>query len=227
MTSGLAHELNQPLGAIVNYAEGTSEHLRSVPVPLDDLTAVMEKIARQARRASDVIDRLRRFVKKRAPHRSTIDINRLVENMLSLLEHELRQSNVSVALELASQPPAVLVDRVQIQQVLLNLIRNALDAMRDVPSKRRRLTLNTSAADGQTVEVCVSDTGHGLSTEAHSRLFEAFYTTKTDGLGMGLAISRTIVEAHDGRIWATPNSPHGTTFRLTIPIREREVTHAT
>jgi len=226
MANGLAHEVNQPLYAIVNYAKGTSQRLRSAPTGPEDLTDVMEKIARQARRASDVIERLRRFAKKREPHRSTTDLNQLVKDLFKLLEHELRQNAVTVELELAKQLPAVLVDSVQIEQVLVNLIRNALDAMRDVPSKRRRLTLTTSVSDDQAIEVCVADMGEGLSTEAHSKLFDAFYTTKADGLGMGLAISRTIVEAHEGQIWATPNSPHGTIFSLTIPIRQREGTHA-
>jgi len=227
MATGLAHELNQPLYAITNYAKGIIQHLRTATTDAGDLTEVMDKIARQARRASDVIQRFRGFVKKREPHRSTTDLSQLVKDLLKLLEHELRQSGVSVELDLAGQLPAALVDSVQIEQVLVNLIRNALDAMRDMPSKGRRLTLTTSAADDQTVEVGVADTGIGLSTEVQSKLFEAFYTTKADGLGMGLAIGRTIVEAHGGRIWAAPNSPHGTVFRLSIPILEREVTHAT
>jgi len=153
MATGLAHEISQPLYAIVNYAEGTSRRLRSAPTQPDDLTDVIEKIARQARRASDVINRLRGFTKKREPYRSTTDLNQLVKDLLKLLEHELRQSGAAVELELAGQLPAVLVDRVQIEQVLVNLIRNALDAMCDVPSKRRRLTLTTSFADDQAVEI--------------------------------------------------------------------------
>ncbi len=225
MASGLAHEISQPLYAIVNYADGATRQLRDVSAQPEDLSHVMEKIARQARRASNVISRLRAFAEKREPHRSTTDLNQLIKDLLDLLEHELRQSGASVELNLTRELPDVLVDRVQIEQVLVNLIHNALDAMRDEPSTRR-LTIATSADDDQAVEVCVADTGHGLSTEACSKLFDAFYTTKADGLGMGLAISRTIVEAHDGRIWATPNSPRGTIFRLTLPIMERKRAHA-
>jgi len=117
--------------------------------------------------------------------------------------------------------PLLLVDSIQIQQVVLNLVRNALDAMRDVPSNQRELTLHTSAADGGVVEVRVSDTGEGMSDETRRRLFDAFFTTKTEGLGMGLAISRTIIEAHGGQITAAPNSPQGTIFRFAIEAPDR------
>jgi len=120
----------------------------------------------------------------------------------------------------------VLADAVQIQQVVLNLIRNALDAMREVPANERRLTLGTSVAGDDAVEVSVGDTGNGLSTEMCDKIFDPFFTTKADGLGMGLAISRTIVEAHEGRIWADPVSPHGAVFRFTIPTSEEGRNHA-
>jgi len=114
------------------------------------------------------------------------------------------------------------VDAIQIQQVTLNLIRNAVDAMRGISSRKKRLTLTTSIVDGQGVEVCVSDTGIGLSDEVRHKMFDAFFTTKAEGLGMGLAICRTIVEAHEGRIWATPNPPHGTAFRFVIPTQPEQ-----
>jgi len=225
MATGLAHELNQPLYAITNYAKGITQHLRAATADPGDLREVMDKIAGQARRASNVITRLRKFAKKRETQRSTTDLNRLSEDLLNLLEYELRQSGTSLETRFAEQLPGVVVDSVQIEQVLVNLIRNALDAMRDAPPERRRLTLTTSAVDGQAVEISVADTGKGLSPEVQGKLFEPFLTTKTDGLGMGLAISRTIMEAHDGRIWAAPNSPHGTIFRFALPILEQKVTY--
>lgn len=217
MAAGIAHELKQPLSAITNYATGSTWHLQKATADPQDLTDVMEKISAHARHASDIIDRLRSSVRKCEPCRSSTDINQLLADVLKLVEHELRQESVSVRLDLQDELPLVFADAIQIQQVALNLIRNATDATRGMSLKEKQLTLATSVADGETVEVSVCDTGTGLSEEVRRKIFDAYFTTKAEGLGMGLAISQTIVEAHGGRIWATPNSPQGTVFRFVIP----------
>ena len=226
MATGIAHELRQPLYAITNYAAGISWHLQNATADPQELTEAMEKITAQARRASDIIGRLRSTVQKCEPRRSSTDMNELLDDVLQLVEHELRQEGVAVHLDQQDKLPLVLADAIQIQQVAVNLIRNALDAMRDMPSKEKQLTLATSIADGDAVEVCVADTGIGLSEEVRRKIFDAFFTTKAEGLGMGLAICQTIIERHEGRIWATPNSPHGTVFRFVMPTVPRRVNRA-
>lgn len=217
MAAGIAHEVKQPLYAITNYATAITRHLQNATADPRELAEAVGRISAQARRASDIINRLRNTVQKRESHWSATDINDLLNDLLMLVEHELRHESVPVDLDFEERLPLVSADAVQIQQVALNLIRNALDAMRGVSPTQRRLTLSTSAADGDAVEVGVGDTGMGLSDEVRRKVFDAFFTTKAEGLGMGLAISRRIVEAHEGRIWATPNSPHGTVFHFAIP----------
>ena len=226
MAAGLAHELNQPLYAITNYATGINLRLQTAAVDSEELTEVMEKISRQAKRASEIIRRLRNTVQKREPRRSSTDLNDLLQDLLKLAEHELRQNSVSVHLDLHDKLPLVPADAIQIQQVALNLMRNAVDAMLGVSTNQRQLTLITSLVNGQAVEVGVGDSGAGLSDEIRPKIFDPFFTTKAEGLGMGLAISRTIIEAHEGRIWATPNSPHGTVFRFVIPTDEKGLNRA-
>ena len=226
MAAGLAHELNQPLYAITNYATGINLRLQTAAADSEELTEVMEKISGQAKRASEIIRRLRNTVQKREPHRSSTDLNDLLQDLLKLAEHELRQNSVSVHLDLHEKLPLVSADAIQIQQVALNLMRNAVDAMLGVSTNQRQLTLTTSLVNGHAVEVGVGDSGAGLSDEIHPKIFDPFFTTKAEGLGMGLAISRTIVEAHEGRIWATPNSPHGTVFRFIIPTDEKGLNRA-
>jgi len=219
----LAHEVNQPLYAVTNYALGTAMRLRNDAADPAQLGEVMKKITEQARRASDIIERLGDVVRKHEPCRSTIYLNDPIQDVLKLVEHDIRKDSVSVNLDLHGELPLVLADAVQIQQVVLSLVRNALEAMRDTPTKRRRLTLVTTVADDETmVEVDVADSGKGLDAKAGDRIFDPFFSTKPNGLGMGLAISRTIVEAHDGRIWTTPNRPCGAVFRFVIPTAKRE-----
>jgi len=182
-----------------------------------ELNETMEKVIAQARRAADIIDRLRGAVQRREPSTGPTNLNDLLQGSLRLVDHEIRQNSVDVRLDLEQDLSPAFADDIQIQQVAVNLIRNAVDAMRDMPSDQRCLTLTTSVADGDTVEVGVGDTGKGLSDEALGKLFDPFFTTKAEGLGMGLAISRTIIQTHNGRIWATPNSPQGTVFRFVLP----------
>jgi len=225
MAAGIAHELKQPLCAITNYATATSFRLQDATADSQELTDLLEKISAQSQRASDIINRLRGTVRKCEPRRSSTDMNELLNDLLKLVEHELRHEGVSVNLDMQENLPFVFADAIQIQQVVLNLIRNAVDAMRGSSSKQRQLTLITSVTDNDAVETCVGDNGIGLSEEIRGKMFDAFFTTKPEGLGMGLAISRTIVEAHEGRIWAAPNSPRGTMFRFVLPTAKGVPNH--
>jgi two-component system, LuxR family, sensor kinase FixL len=221
MGSALAHELNQPLTAIVNYMQACRRLLQAqfgaVPPRIDD---VMEKAAAQATRAGQIIRRLRQFVEKREAARQIEDLNNVVEEASALALVGAREASVRVMLELAPDLPPVALDKIQVQQVVLNLVRNALEAMAESP--QRQLTIRTCArpsADGRFVaEVGIADTGSGLSDAIAAQLFEPFVTTKPTGMGVGLSICRAIIEAHGGQIRADPNPPGGTIFSFTLPI---------
>ncbi|MGH7788420.1 MAG: sensor histidine kinase [Candidatus Binatia bacterium] len=219
MASGLAHEINQPLAAIVNYAQGSSRRLRNDASEVAAVLPVVDAIAAEALRAGEIIRRLRNMVRKEAPRQDWFDLNALVVETLHLLEPEARQRGVLLRTELAPDLPAVMGDSIQIEQVLLNLVRNAIEALADV-SGRSEVLVVARLVSGEALELSVRDTGPGLPADAPDRVFDAFFSTKSGGLGMGLSISRTIVEAHHGRLWATPNAEGGTTFRLTLPIAE-------
>jgi PAS domain S-box-containing protein len=218
MASGLAHELNQPLSAILYYARGCGRRLRAGGWDFDEVLGVIEKVAVQAERAGAIIDRLRAFVRKRRPQLSPLDINLVVREAVSFAEHEARENGVNINLQLCTTPRPVLADIIQIEQVILNLLRNAIEAMGETEPGNRRLTLQTSNAGSDAVMCAVGDTGCGFSAETASQLFDAFYTSKPDGMGMGLPISRSIIESHGGRLWATPNLSGGATFRFTLPV---------
>lgn len=216
MASGLAHELNQPLCAIVNFAEACLELLETKPTNAD-LRQAMTEVARQAERAGEVIRRLREFVRRRELQRVVLPVNQAVREVIGLTNAEIRQNQVSVKLSLGRRLPGVLADSIQIQQVLVNLVRNAIDAMTEAAVARRHLRIKTCRS-GDYIEVAVSDSGSGIDGGAIEQVFESFYTTKAHGMGMGLSISRSIVEMHDGRLWVTPNADCGVTFHFTIPV---------
>jgi PAS domain S-box-containing protein len=216
MASGLAHELNQPLCAIVNYTEACAEIINRNGQNREQLPEALAEVSRQAARAGEVIRRLRDFVKRREPERQPVDINKLVREVVAFTSVEARHNDVRIRMKLARQPPRVFADSIQIEQVLVNLVRNAGEAMRESTSATRALTIETTRRKGA-VEVAVSDSGPGISDQTKQRLFEPFYTTKPDGMGMGLSISRSILEVHDGRIWVTPNRQGGTTFHFMLP----------
>ena len=216
MAAGLAHEINQPLAAIAAYADGVAVRLKNGAIETDQLKAVVGNIASDAHRAGEVIRRLRRFVRNREPDRTPVDVNSLVLDVAQFVASDATQRQIQVHLKLAEQLPLALTDAIEFQQVLLNLVRNGFDAMTDTPSVDRSLTIR-SETSGKMIEISVEDQGHGLPSETTEQVFEAFFTSKEDGLGMGLAISRSIVESHGGRIWATPTSS-GATFHFTLPI---------
>ena len=182
----------------------------------------MDDVSEQAKRAGRIIHRLRAFVAKSAPRRGPANIRVLCREVGDLLAMDIRQNQVEFRLEVPEDLPAVSVDRVQIQQVILNLMRNAIEAMAGDAAHRRCLKVHGAVAAGSMIEIAVSDTGPACQPEVLDRLFEAFYTTKDAGIGMGLSISRSIVEAHQGRLWAERNPDRGLTFRLALPAVEEQ-----
>lgn len=219
VATGMAHELNQPLAAIANYANGCSRRIQSATATKKELLTAMRQITNQAERASEIIRRLRALAGKQPPIRSEADINHLVREVCSFVEYECSRLGVAIALDLSPAPLRVDVDLVQIEQVLLNLVGNALDALEEVELSRRSLSIR-SARTEQGVLVSVSDSGPGIPPEQIAQLFEPFFTTKDSGMGMGLPISLTIVQDHGGRIWATSEPGSGTQFHVELPCTE-------
>ena len=215
MASALAHELNQPLSAVANYLQGSRRLLQNSPderAPM--IMQAMDKAAEQAVRAGQVIQRLRDFVARGETEKRIESIKKLIEEASALALVAAKDHLVRMSLRLDPSIDLVLVDKVQIQQVLLNLLRNALEAMQT--SERRELIVSTRPADDNMVAVDVADTGSGISPDVASRLFQPFVTTKRQGMGVGLSISRTIIESHGGQITAEPNHGGGTIFRITL-----------
>lgn len=218
MASGLAHEMNQPLAAIMNYVDASVQMLRSRGDTAADLHRAMEDAAAEADRAGQIIHRMNNFLRRTEPHQTSIDLNMLVREALALAARDIRLSEVRLVLDLASDLPHALADRIQIEQVLLNLVRNALEAMQQTPSDSRVLSVRTGRAGADAVQAAVGDTGCGLAPDAAARLFQPFYTTKPTGMGMGLAISRTILRAHGGRLEAAPGPESGAVFTFILPV---------
>jgi two-component system sensor kinase FixL len=218
MAAGLAHEINQPLSAIATYAQACQRLLRQPEPGIDDVVAALEQINAQALRAGEVIRRLRNFVKNREVKREPVNCARLLEDLRTLAETDARLHNIRLRLDCQEPLPTVYADPIQLQQVILNLVRNAIDAMLDAPEDRREVVLMTRELTDGEVEVTVADHGTGLAPEATEHLFNPFFTTKAAGTGLGLAISRSIVRAHGGRLWHTPNDDCGVRFHFTLPV---------
>ncbi len=214
----LAHELNQPLAAISCDARACVHLLQpDRNFDVEELRDSMDHVGKQADRAGEIIRRLRRFVRKAQPTRTTMDINTLVKEVFVLVEGEAHSAGVDVRFELADRLPPVTVDRIQIEQVMVNLMRNALDAMRGLETSPRVLTIRTRMGENDSVEVAVHDRGDGISDDDLPRIFDRFFTTRPSGMGMGLPISRSIAESHDGTLSVTANPDRGTTFHLNLP----------
>lgn len=220
MTSGIAHEVNQPLAAIVSFAEACLRMLKAGTGDLDTFEGALEQIATQGERAGTIIHSLRQLARKGEAELERVDINAMVKDVLALIGHEVRGRRVQIHTELAEELPAVRANRVQIEQVLLNLARNAIEALQECERQDRTMAIGTTLSADGIVEVTVSDTGNGLPKDGMDHVFETFYTTKPDGMGVGLSISRSILEAHGGRLWATPNPAGGTAFHFTLKAWE-------
>ncbi|UVK46058.1 two-component sensor histidine kinase [Mesorhizobium sp. AR07] len=216
LTASIAHELNQPLAAIAINGNAALRWLAGKPANLDEAGKAAERIVRDAERASDLIKRLRALTRRAATKAVWLDVNQMISDTLTLVQNEVGANRVSLRTELAANLPQVQVDPVQIQQVVLNLILNALEAVSGEEERDVAILTSGLGKPGEVV-IAVRDSGRGLNGVQMDRIFDAFYTTKPDGLGMGLAISRSIVESHGGRIWASPEAPRGTTFSFSLP----------
>jgi len=218
LTASLAHEVNQPIAAAVANASACLHWLAAQPPNLDEASAAAMNVVKDGTRAAEIVSHIRLLFKKATPQRELVDLNEVIREMIVLLHSEVTRCSISVRTELAGDLPHVTGDRVQLQQVMMNLITNSIAAMKDV-NGRRELAIKSQRAEDGLIAVCISDSGVGLPPQQADQIFNAFFTTKRDGTGMGLPISRTIVESHNGRLWAAENSPCGASFHLVLPIK--------
>ena len=224
LTASIAHEVNQPLAAIVTNGNACLRWLGGATPNLLEGRQAVERIIKDSYRASEVISRIRSLVKKAPPRSDWVELNEVIVEVLELAHNEARRNHVEIKEQLSDDLPRVRGDRVQLQQVILNLVVNGLETIAKNQDGVRELTVRTERVGDTMVNVAVRDTGQGLDATQIERVFDAFYTTKTDGMGMGLAISRTIIESHGGRLWATANSPKGAVFQFSLPIDAERAT---
>ena len=218
LTTSVAHELNQPLGAILSNAEAAEMFLAADPPALDEVRNILADIRKDDERASEVIQRMRRLLRKQELAPKSIDINEALEEVLKLLNFDASARKVAVKLERTPGLPRVSCDPVHLQQVVLNLVLNGMDVMAELPEEKRRVVVHSGLGDNGAVKIAVADSGPGIPADSLPKLFEPFFTTKKEGMGIGLSIARTIVEAHHGRIWAENNPGAGATFYFTVPV---------
>jgi len=218
LTASLAHEVNQPIAAALTDANTCLRWLTRDQPDLEEAREAASRMVKDASRAAEIVSRIRVLFKKGTPQRELVDINQIIREMVALMRGEATRHSISVQTELAGDLPQLVGDRVQLQQVLMNLMINGLDAMKDGDGTRE-LAIKSQRVDNDQLQVSVSDTGVGLPQEHADQIFNAFFTTKVHGTGMGLRISRTIVESHGGRLWASDNSPRGASFYFTLPIK--------
>jgi PAS domain S-box-containing protein len=217
LTASIAHEINQPLSGIITNSSTCLRMLNGEPPNLEGARETVRRMIRDGNRASDVITRLRNLFKKKEVVAESVDLNEATREVVALSMSELQRNRVIVRTEFAADLPAVVGDRVQLQQVVLNLLRNASEAMNGIENRPRELLIKTERDERDHLRLSVKDAGTGFTPEAAMKLFEAFYTTKSDGMGIGLSISRSIIEAHHGRLWATTNEGPGATFSFSVP----------
>ena len=218
LAASIAHEVNQPLAAVVANGHAGLRWLKVETPNEQEVHDAILRIIRDANRASEVIARIRGFLQRKGPHRTPVHLDEVIGDVISLVQDKARTHGVTLSVRSAAGLPPVMADRVQLQQVVLNLVMNAIDAMSSVSEREPVVEIEADVCDPDTVRVAVRDSGCGLEPQDRMRIFDAFYTTKPEGLGMGLAISSSIVEAHGGRLWATPNDGPGETFQFTLPI---------
>lgn len=220
MATTLAHELNQPLTVISGSAQLCLKRLHSDNMRPHDLVDGVEQIAKQAERANEIIRRVRNFVNKDERERTLIDVNETIFDIADMLESDAREHDVAIELQLAECLPSVVADKIQIQQVMLNIVHNGIEAAGENHSNSAHLTIRTGADDSDSIEIAIHDNGDGITANDLGRIFDPFFTTKINGLGMGLSISRSIIESHGGRLWATSDRKSGTVFHFTLPVAE-------
>ena len=222
LTASIAHEVNQPLSGVINSGNAGLRWLDRQPPNIEKAKQSVDRVIRDARRANQVVARVRDLAKKTLPHKGWLNINETVEEIISLTRREVRQNQVWLRTHLSTDVQLILADRIQLQQVILNLIINAVEALSAVADRQRELQLTTATDNSGGVILTVTDSGPGLDQENLEEIFGAFYTTKRDGMGMGLAVSRSIIEAHGGRLWASRNEPRGAIFQFTLPKDQGE-----
>ena len=226
LTASIAHEVNQPIAAVATNAAAGLSWLEAEPPNLDKVREILSSIVKDGKRVGDVVHRIRALTKKAPPRMARFDINEAVFDVIALTRSELLRHGVSLQTQLATGLPLIEGDRIQLQQVILNLILNAVEAMSGIDNGAREVRISTGKETSNAVLVTVRDFGPGLDPQSVDRLFEAFYTTKPDGLGMGLPICRSIIQAHGGRLWATANEPRGAVFQFTLPLEPDETVPA-
>jgi PAS domain S-box-containing protein len=217
LAASIAHEINQPLAAVVTNADACMEWLSSEPPNLEEVRAAVNCIAQDGTRASEVIRHIRAMFTKANPERTTVHVNELIREIGGLMQAEASRNQVALQTELAADLPATIGDRVQLQQVIVNLVLNGIEAMSSVTDRPRRLVLRSERQDSDQVLIAVRDSGVGIDAKDFRRIFDAFFTTKAQGMGMGLSICRSIIESHGGRLWASTNTDHGATLQFTLP----------
>jgi PAS domain S-box-containing protein len=213
LAASLAHEIKQPIAAAVTNARTCVRWLERETPDLAEATEAASRTVNAAMRASDIVDRVRSLYTRGTPHREPLDVNDMIQEMVALLQHEASRHAVAIRTDLAERLPDIVADRVQVQQVLMNLMLNGIEAMKDAPGE---LVITSQRTDDGRLLISVNDSGVGIPPEQAERIFEAFFTTKPRGTGMGLSISRTIVESHGGRLWASANPTRGATFQFTL-----------
>ncbi|MDX8495747.1 ATP-binding protein [Mesorhizobium sp. VK22B] len=226
LSVSIAHEVMQPIAATVNNAQAALHFLNAQPPNLEGAREALGATVKAGNRSADIIGRIRALVKKAPPSKDALEINGAILECIALTRCEIVNNGVSVQTQLAEGLPLIQGDRVQLQQVILNLIVNAIEALSGVDEGARELLIRTGKAEPDAVLVAVQDCGPGLDPANPEHLFEAFHTTKPDGMGMGLSICRAIVESHGGRLWATANEPRGAVFQLTLPSKRDEAVTA-
>ena len=217
MTASIAHEINQPLAAIVNNSNAAHRWLSNTPPNLDEARAALKSIVREGHRASDVIGSVRAIFKRDSRGKDRLTINDVIEEILTLVQGDIRRYKILLGKELSPGLPQVVADRTQLQQVIMNLTMNAIETMAMVTDRERRLVIQSHVLDAGNLEITIKDFGFGINPSEKDRIFDAFYTTKSEGMGMGLFICRSIIEAHGGRLSASPGIDHGSVFHVVIP----------
>jgi C4-dicarboxylate-specific signal transduction histidine kinase len=218
LAASISHEVNQPLAAVVANADACSMWLSSEPPNIEEARIAIESVAQQGTRASEVVRKIRAMFTKETPEKAPVEINELIREVVGLLHAEAARNDVDTEIRLSADLPKARGDRVQLQQVLVNLTLNAIEAMNSVSDRPRRLVIASEARDANSILVSVKDSGVGIHPTNTKRVFNAFFTTKAQGMGMGLAVSHSIIEVHGGRLWATGNPDCGATFQFTLPV---------
>jgi len=221
LTASLAHEINQPLTAIITHADAARRWLGRAPPDYERTRAALEHIARDGNRASAILQRVRAFSTKTEPSRQPVNVNDVIREVVSFISHETTREQVTLKTVLAESLPKVNADHVELQQVVLNLVINSLEALRPVVGRPKRLSITSTRRNESHIVVSVRDNGNGIDTQHLVRMFEPFFTTKTSGMGLGLAISRRIIEAHQGSLAARTNTRWGLTLAFTLPVPKR------